>query len=191
MIERLEKRLREKGVRFLLGAKVEDVKPETRELKISLAGWSSKFNYRHLFNTTGLQADRIAREYGVGEKSTLLPFKGIYWQLHPKAPFHFDTNLYPVPDLNVPFLGVHITPSPDGTVSLGPSAIPAWGRENYRGERVGARDGLEFLKILASQWWGNSAVFEVCSRAGSAWAKALVRRAARQLCLAFRASTCS
>ena len=141
VIERLEKRLREKGVRFLLGAKVEDVKPETRELKISLAGWSSKFNYRHLFNTTGLQADRIAREYGVGEKSTLLPFKGIYWQLHPKAPFHFDTNLYPVPDLNVPFLGVHITPSPDGTVSLGPTAIPAWGRENYRAVEVGARDG--------------------------------------------------
>ena len=50
-----------------------------------------------------------------------------------------------MPDLNLPFLGVHVTPSPDGTVSLGPTAIPAWGRENYRGF-----DGVEPMMAMNS-----------------------------------------
>ena len=95
----------------------------------------------------------------------MLPFKGLYWQLDPKAPFNFSTNLYPVPDLNVPFLGVHVTPSPDGTVSLGPTAIPAWGRENYRGfDGMEPLMALEFLGDLASQWWRNAGGFRRYAR---------------------------
>ena len=49
---------------------------------------------------------------------------------------------------------MHVTPSPDGTVSLGPTAIPAWGRENYRGlDGIEPLMALEFLSDLASQWW--------------------------------------
>ena len=124
----------QRGVRFVMGARVHGVSVERRQLTLAeISSSNCLLEYGHLFNATGLQADRVARAFGVGEHCTLLPFKGLYWQLHSKAPFHFTTNLYPVPDLNVPFLGVHVTPSPDGTVSLGPTAIPAWGRENYRG----------------------------------------------------------
>ena len=57
----------------------------------------------------------------------------MYWKLKKDCPIKIKSNLYPVPDLNVPFLGVHVTPSPNGQISLGPTAIPAWGRENYKG----------------------------------------------------------
>ena len=63
----------------------------------------TQINYDHLFNTAGLNADLLARKFGLGMKYNLLPFKGIYWKLNPKAPFKFDRNFYPVPDLNMPF----------------------------------------------------------------------------------------
>jgi len=165
VLQRLAQRLRERGVRFALGASVTGVNPSARQLTVTQADDSCNLVYGHLFNATGLQADRVARAFGVGEHCTLLPFKGLYWQLHPQAPFHFTTNLYPVPDLNVPFLGVHVTPSPDGTVSLGPTAIPAWGRENYRAlEGVEPLMALAFLGDLASQWWRNAGGFRRYAR---------------------------
>ena len=165
VLQRLEQRLRERGVQFQLGTAVKVVKPESRQLTYTQSGSTGDFHYGHLFNSTGLQADRIARDFGIGKHCTLLPFKGLYWQLHPQAPFHFNTNLYPVPDLNVPFLGVHVTPSPDGTVSLGPTAIPAWGRENYKGlDAIEPMMALEFLGDLASQWWRDAGGFRRYAR---------------------------
>jgi len=165
VLQRLEQRLRERGVRFALGASVAGINPAARQITITQAGVSSNLVYGHLFNATGLQADRVARAFGVGEHCTLLPFKGLYWQLDARAPFSFSTNLYPVPDLNVPFLGVHVTPSPDGTVSLGPTAIPAWGRENYRGlDGIEPLMALQFLGDLASQWWRNAGGFRRYAR---------------------------
>ena len=165
VLQRLEQRLRERGVRFLLGSAVSAVKPEAQIVSFAQGGFTRKLAYGHLFNTAGLQADRVARSFGVGEGRTLLPFKGLYWQLEPTAPFSFKTNLYPVPDLNVPFLGVHVTPSPDGSVSLGPTAIPAWGRENYRGlDGIEPGMALEFLGDLASQWWSNAGGFRRYAR---------------------------
>ena len=166
VLQRLEQTLRERGVRFVLGARVNGVNPRTRQLSLAQNGSNnSTLTYGHLFNAAGLQADRVARSFGLGDHFTLLPFKGLYWQLDPKAPFNFSTNLYPVPDLNVPFLGVHVTPSPDGTVSLGPTAIPAWGRENYRGfDGMEPLMALEFLGDLASQWWRNAGGFRRYAR---------------------------
>jgi L-2-hydroxyglutarate oxidase len=166
VLQRLEQILRERGVRFVLGAEVERINVDSCQLTIAQSGSKiSTLSYGHLFNATGLQADRVARVFGVGEHFTILPFKGLYWQLHPSAPFCFRTNLYPVPDLSVPFLGVHVTPSPDGTVSLGPTAIPAWGRENYRGlEGIEPLMAFEFFGDLASQWWRNSGGFRRYAR---------------------------
>ena len=118
--------------------------------------------YRYLFNCTGLQADRIAMEFGVGEKYTVLPFKGLYWQLRENCPFKPKTNLYPVPDLNVPFLGVHFTPSADKTsiVSIGPTATPSLGRENYQGlERIEPGMAVKNVGILAQQYIANRGGF--------------------------------
>ena len=115
-----------------------------------------------MFNCTGLQADRVAEAFGVGNQYTLLPFKGIYWQLKTSCPFKPRTNLYPVPDLNVPFLGVHFTPSADTTpiVSIGPTATPAFGRENYRGlQALEPGMAMKNIKVLARQYLANKGGF--------------------------------
>ena len=89
------------------------------------------YAYGHLINAAGLQADKIAHAMGVGMNYRILPFKGIYRKLTPKAASRFKASIYPVPDLEMPFLGVHITRMIDNEVMLGPTAIPALGRENY------------------------------------------------------------
>ena len=166
VLQRLEQRLKERGVAFQLGARV--ILADAQDRSITLqdhSGETRTLFYGHLFNATGLQADRVAQAFGLAEHCTLLPFKGLYWQLDPRAAMRFSTNLYPVPDLNVPFLGVHVTPSPDGTVNLGPTAIPAWGRENYEGlEGVEPLMALQFLGDLASQWWRNAGGFRRYAR---------------------------
>jgi L-2-hydroxyglutarate oxidase LhgO len=82
-------------------------------------------------NAAGAYCDRVARLFGVGEKYRLIPFKGLYRQLCKGAPYTVNGNIYPVPDIRNPFLGVHFTRSVHGDVYLGPTAIPAFGRENY------------------------------------------------------------
>ena len=85
-----------------------------------------------LINAAGLYADRIARDFGFSHNYTIIPFKGIYLKYSgPDRPVR--TNIYPVPNLKNPFLGVHYTVTVDGTVKIGPTAIPAFWRENYQG----------------------------------------------------------
>ena len=104
------------------------------------------------FNCAGLQADRVAHKFGLCKQYTMLPFKGSYWQLKKSAPFRFSTNLYPVPDLEVPFLGVHVTPGFGGKIYLGPTATPALGRENYSGlEGVEPSVALGFARHMTEQ----------------------------------------
>lgn len=100
---------------------------------MAILGNGDKVAFGHAINAAGLHADRIAHMFGTGPQYTLLPFKGLYWKLDPEAGFNIRHLIYPVPDLRVPFLGVHTTTSADGTVYLGPTAVPAFGRENYRG----------------------------------------------------------
>ena len=107
--------------------------------------------------------DRVGHSFGVGDDYLLLPFKGLYWKLRSGCPFQPCTNLYPVPDLNVPFLGVHFTPSADviPTVSIGPTATPALGRENYRGFQasIRARMVASNVGVLARQYLANRGGF--------------------------------
>jgi (S)-2-hydroxyglutarate dehydrogenase len=87
---------------------------------------------RYVVNAAGLYADRIALDYGFSEKYRILPFKGLYLYSNEPAGA-FRTNIYPVPDLRNPFLGVHFTITADGKAKIGPTAIPAFWRENYLG----------------------------------------------------------
>jgi L-2-hydroxyglutarate oxidase LhgO len=86
----------------------------------------------YVVNAAGLYADRIALDYGFSEKYRILPFKGLYLYSNEPAGA-FRTNIYPVPDLRNPFLGVHFTITADGKAKIGPTAIPAFWRENYLG----------------------------------------------------------
>ena len=84
----------------------------------------------YLINCSGLYADRIALEFGFSERYRILPFKGLY--LYSDEPAEaIRTNIYPVPNLKNPFLGVHFTVTVDGKIKIGPTAIPAFWREQY------------------------------------------------------------
>lgn len=85
-----------------------------------------------IINAGGLYADKIAKDFGFSQDYTIIPFKGIYLKYtRPDKPVH--TNIYPVPNLKNPFLGVHYTITVDGAIKIGPTSIPAFWRENYQG----------------------------------------------------------
>jgi L-2-hydroxyglutarate oxidase LhgO len=86
----------------------------------------------YVVNAAGLYADKIAMDYGFSEKYRILPFKGLYLYSN-EPPGSIHTNIYPVPNLRNPFLGVHFTITADGKAKIGPTAIPAFWRENYEG----------------------------------------------------------
>jgi L-2-hydroxyglutarate oxidase len=90
-----------------------------------------RITFGRLVNAAGAHCDRVARAFGLAHDLRLIPFKGIYRKLRKGASFTVNGNIYPVPDIRNPFLGVHFTHSAQGDVYLGPTAIPALGRENY------------------------------------------------------------
>jgi len=100
----------------------------------------------YVVNAAGLYADQIARDYGFGRRYRILPFKGLYLYSD-EGPGAFRTHIYPVPDLRNPFLGVHFTLTVDGRVKIGPTAIPALWREQYRGP-----DNFRFGEFLDIAW---------------------------------------
>lgn len=103
-------------------------------------------SYQRLINAAGAYSDKIAHAFGVGRQYMLIPFKGVYRQLRPEKTSMVNGSIYPVPDIRNPFLGIHFTKGVKGDVYLGPTAIPAFGRENY-----GILQGLdsESLGIMA------------------------------------------
>ena len=101
--------------------------------------------FGRLVNAAGAHCDRVARWFGLARDLRLIPFKGIYRKLRPGRTFALHGNVYPVPDVRNPFLGVHFSRSVRGEVYVGPTAIPALGRENY-GLLAGAdRDAARIL----------------------------------------------
>ena len=180
VITRLKKILVDSDVSFIFEAKVIDACLIKNQITLSD---SSIISFGYLFNCTGLNADRVARQFNIGKDITLLPIKGIYWKLSPNAPFKFKTNLYPVPDLNVPFLGVHVTPNVNGEISLGPTAIPAWGRENYEGLKGIEIDmAAELIFHLSNQFINNKKGFRKYTyQQALLGIKPLFYRAAKQL----------
>lgn len=90
------------------------------------------FQAGYVVNAAGLYADSVARDFGFSQDYRILPFKGLYLYSS-ERPFSIKTNVYPVPNLNNPFLGVHYTLAVDGKIKIGPTAIPAFWREQYDG----------------------------------------------------------
>ncbi len=104
-------------------------------------------NYQFLINAAGAYSDQIAHSLKVGTQYRFVPFKGTYRKLTPTKAQDIRCNIYPVPNLKNPFLGVHFTKAVHGDVYIGPTAIPAFGPENY-----GLFDnlGTHSLKILGA-----------------------------------------
>jgi L-2-hydroxyglutarate oxidase len=103
------------------------------------------FSCSYVINAAGLYAERIAHEHGFGNKYTILPFKSLYLK-YGKNNLDIHTNIYPVPDLKNPFLGVHFTKTVDGSSKIGPTAIPAFWREHYSGLKNLNKQTLELVQ---------------------------------------------
>lgn len=129
IINCLVNELKQKGVVFSFGETVKSADVEQSLIRTP----GSVFKYKMLVNAAGQQADRVARLFGASKDFTLLPFKGLYYALSGKSKLRFNGLIYPVPDMNVPFLGVHSVKNVAGDVYFGPTALPAFGREHYSG----------------------------------------------------------
>lgn len=102
----------------------------------------------YLVNCAGLYADRIAQGFGFSQRYRILPFKGLYLRSE-EPPFAFKRHIYPVPDLRYPFLGVHVTVTVEGHAKIGPTAIPAFWREQYDG--MSNFDLTDFFEVVVRQ----------------------------------------
>lgn len=107
---------------------------------------------RHIIGCAGLQSDRIARKDGVRLDMRIVPFRGDYYELVPEAHHKVRNLIYPVPDPDLPFLGVHFTRMIDGNVECGPSAVFCFKREVYNKTDFHLGDTLESLSFLGT--WG-------------------------------------
>lgn len=139
VIKRLREQLEQRGVKFILDCHVNGPAG-----KGQLSTTQGTIHYGLLFNCAGAHADIVAKSYGLAGDYALVPFKGIYWKLSNKANSLVRANIYPVPDVSMPFLGVHLTRVISGDVYIGPTAIPAFGRENY-----GLLQGINFSESLS------------------------------------------
>jgi L-2-hydroxyglutarate oxidase LhgO len=153
VLKKLNQLLQSEGVSFHYATRLEKALPDQN---CFITQTSDRINYRTLFNAAGQHADRIAHLFGTADQYTLLPFKGMYFSLAPQSGIHLNGLVYPVPDLNVPFLGVHSVKKISGEVYFGPTAIPALGRENYIGLKgLEPAEAARICGNLAIQYWKN------------------------------------
>lgn len=100
--------------------------------KNSIETSNGPFEAKYIIKAAGLYADKIGRDFGFSKDYRILPFKGLYLYSN-EPPGTLKTLIYPVPDLTNPFLGVHFTITSDSRTKIGPTAIPAFWREQYQG----------------------------------------------------------
>jgi (S)-2-hydroxyglutarate dehydrogenase len=112
---------------------------------------SREHTARFVINCAGLHSDRVARAAGVDPKAKIVPFRGEYYELRPDRRHLVNTLIYPVPNPDFPFLGVHFTRMIDGSVHAGPNAVLAFAREGYFKTNFDARDFFETM-TFAGFW---------------------------------------
>lgn len=114
------------------------------EDKVTVAGGERQWQARQLIVCAGLQSDRLARMAGVPTDHQIVPFRGEYYRL-PASKNDFVRHLiYPIPEPDLPFLGVHLTKMIDGSITVGPNAVLGFSREGYPKFSFNARDVAEF-----------------------------------------------
>lgn len=124
----MKKELEDNSVEF----RFNEAYSKNLEENMILTSKGDRITATKIINCAGLYADKIAKDFGFSKDYVIIPFKGIYLKYTNKDT-PINVNIYPVPNLKNPFLGVHYTISVDGTIKIGPTAIPALWRENYSG----------------------------------------------------------
>lgn len=111
----------------------------------TVVGATQKFKAKHLIFCAGLQADRLARKDGIDLKEQVVGFRGDYYELTEEAKFKVKNLIYPVPNPDFPFLGVHFTRMTDGEIECGPNAVFTFKREGYGKTDFNMRDTFDAL----------------------------------------------
>lgn len=115
-----------------------------------------EYRCKNLINCAGLQSDRVAKLCGVEPGLRIIPFRGEYYRLKPEKEYLVNNLIYPVPDPQFPFLGVHFTRMIRGGIEAGPNAVLAFKREGYTRMSFSLRDTWEaftyggFIKLAGT-----------------------------------------
>jgi len=139
----IKNELIKKGITFYFNETYD--KKDENNIVITKKG--NKFKAKKIINAAGLYADKVAKDFNFSDNYTIIPFKGIYLKYHGKDK-PVKTNVYPVPNLKNPFLGVHFTVTVDGAVKIGPTSMPAFWRENYK-----AFKQFKVNELINILWW--------------------------------------
>jgi len=148
--------MKAQGCTIRTGARVTGVQRRDDEMLVQTP--VGDFRTRALVNCAGLQCDRVTRMSGEKPSAKIVPFRGEYFELKKEAEHLCKTLIYPVPDPQFPFLGVHFTSMIHGGVECGPNAVLSFGREAYGKFQVQPADLFEsltyagFLKMAAKHW---------------------------------------
>jgi L-2-hydroxyglutarate oxidase LhgO len=144
VIQSIRNELVSKKVDFAFGSELKVLDKNTFQIK------GEKLFAKHFINAAGSNSDRLAHKFEVGKEFAMVPFLGVY-RVGSNSQLKLKRLVYPVPHKINPFLGVHLTLTLDGTIKVGPSAIPILGREQYSiGDIPSAKDILTTSKGLLS-----------------------------------------
>ncbi|MEW9682321.1 L-2-hydroxyglutarate oxidase [Pseudomonas sp. TE50-2] len=141
----MAKVIRQAGGEVRLSTAVHAIQEHADHVAVSTDG--NTWRARQLVACAGLQSDRLARLAGVKIDHQIIPFRGEYYRLPASKNQIVNHLIYPIPDPELPFLGVHLTRMIDGSVTVGPNAVLGFGRENYRKFSVNWRDVAEYARF--------------------------------------------
>lgn len=145
-----------KGGELRLGTEVVGL-DESRE-RVAITLNNDVVNTSYLVSCSGLMADRLTKMLNIPTDFQIIPFRGEYYRLPTKHNQIVNHLIYPIPDPDLPFLGVHLTRMIDGSVTVGPNAVQGWKREGYGKININLRDVFDmvrfpgFWKLLKSHW---------------------------------------
>ena len=143
--EALLKRIGSQNGRVVTRAKVTALRPNS-------GGWlvetsAGEFEADFLVNCAGLHCDRVSQLAGEKREVRIVPFRGEYYKIKPERQFLVRNLIYPVPDPQFPFLGVHFTRLIEGGIEAGPNAVLAFAREGYRKSDINPGDLFDALSF--------------------------------------------
>lgn len=144
------------GGELRLNCKVEDVKPGADGVSLLAGGKEVKAGL--IINCAGLYCDKVAAHTIPDLDVRIIPFRGEYYTVRKEKRNLVRNLIYPVPDPNFPFLGVHFTRRIDGEIEAGPNAVLAYRREGYKKSQINLRELFEsltwkgFIKVAKKYW---------------------------------------
>lgn len=131
------------GAEIVFSSKVSKISSQSEGVTVHHSQGSHRADF--LINAAGLHSDRVARMAGIESKYRIIPFRGEYFELAPEVSHRVRGLIYPVPNPNLPFLGVHLTKTISGQIHAGPNAVLALAREGYSWSNISVRDSWDAL----------------------------------------------